>query len=78
MGRCYSEQIDQEIETQEMGTFQVTGEHNTENGYEGEQPLDYYNITIEPIDIDARACFDNYEACKQAVVEELNKIDWEV
>ena len=79
MGFCNTTNIDQEVETREMGIFQVSGTFETEDGYVGEQPLAYYEIQIEPIDLDARLCFDeDYEACKQAVVAELNKIDWEV
>ena len=66
-------EINQEVETA-LGTFRVVGnveiEHNPN--------VFGFDISIEPVDIDGRAYFDDYEACKQAVVKELNKIDWEV
>ena len=79
MGICNTVEIDQEVETREMGIFNVVGNLGIERGYVGEPNRADFDIQIEPIDLDARLCFDeDYEACKQAVVEELNKIDWEV
>ena len=76
MGECFSEEINQEIET-DLGLFQVTGTADFEVGYKDEPDQLDYNIDILPIDSYGRMNFrDHFHKIELAIIEKLNETDF--